>query len=392
MPTAILPEPPAELKQLSALLVQKIKQRIDLQGCLPFSQFMEMALYEPGLGYYSAGLHKFGPDGDFITAPELGSLFAAALARQLDEIAECIPAGKFGIMEIGAGTGRLAADLLSHLTRKPDRYRILERSGDLRDRQRRTIESAGFSATAVEWLDEPPGEPWQGAIVANELLDAMPVERFRLHGGDIKQQCLRADGQWHFEHASEAVQAGVNHLKGTLTEELPDEYTSEINLNVAGLLDAVSSTMTHGAMLVIDYGYPRKEYYLPQRSDGTLMCHYRHRAHEDALFYPGLQDITAFVDFTAVAEGADQCGLQVSGYTSQAMFLLGCGLADMLAVDSTADLSDPDREKQAALAAEARRLMMPGEMGERFQVMALTRGLDDEMLCGFSGNDLRYRL
>lgn len=396
MPAVILPEPPQELKHLSQLLLDRIKKKASALGCLPFSAFMEMALYEPGLGYYSAGLHKFGADGDFITAPELGSLFAAGLAVQIDEIVDRLPSGPFDILEVGAGTGQLAADLLNHLKNTPARYCILERSADLRDRQQQTLESEDQIAernTTVEWLDRLPENPWQGIIVANELLDAMPVERFRVGRQDIEQQCLLPEGDWHFEKASDSVRHAVETIQQQLDHPLPEGYVSEINLDISSLLGGISESMTGGAALLIDYGYPRKEYYLPERRDGTLICHYRHRAHDDVMFYPGLQDMTAFVDFTAVAEAADDCDLDVSGYTSQAMFLLGCGVDQFLLDAPGPDASDLDQQLHAALAAQARHLLMPGNMGERFQVMALTRGLSaDDPLCGFSHRDLTHRL
>ena len=390
MPRNILPEPPAELKRLSDSLVSIIREEIGIDGMIPFSRYMEMALYQPGLGYYSAGLHKLGESGDFVTAPELGSLFAACLASQVTELAERL--GDYDILEAGAGSGRLAADLLQELApdRLPRRYRILERSADLRQLQRQRIAAeVPELADRVEWLDQPPKTAWQGVLIANEVLDALAVERFRVGESGLEQVCVTLqDDQfgWDCREAPAELENAVEHVMAGIEAPLQPGYRSEINLHTAPWLSAISSEMTTGLALFIDYGYPRSEFYLPQRSDGTLMCHYRHRAHGDVFFWPGLQDITAWVDFTALAEAADLCGLEVEGYCSQTMFLLACGLDRILAEGS---LDDEDGGLE--LSAEARQLTLPGMMGEKFQVMGLGRGLD-RPLRGFSLQDLRHRL
>lgn len=384
-----LPEPPEDLKLLSAELCSRIRDRLDSDGMMPFSRYMETALYEPGLGYYSAGLHKLGQSGDFITAPELGSLFAACLAGQVAELATLL--GDYDILEIGAGTGRLASGLLQNLPaeHQPRRYMILERSADLREVQRAEIKSNTALHDRVEWLDEPPAQDWQGALVANEVLDALAVERFRVTASGIEQMCVRPDGEglaWGFRAAPGELEKAVNHLRSDIQSGLSNGYRSEINLHLAPWIRSVTSSLQRGLALFIDYGYPRSEYYLPERTDGTLMCHYRHRAHDDVFFWPGLQDITAWVDFTALAEAADACGMDVEGYTSQTMFLLGCGLDRLLM-----DHSSKSEDGGAAISAEARQLTLPGMMGEKFQVMGLGKGLD-EPLRGFSLQDLRHRL
>jgi len=386
MSRLILPEPSPELKQLSLALRKKILQEITASEFMPFSRYMEMALYEPGLGYYSAGLNKLGKSGDFVTAPELGSLFATCLARQVDEIASGL--GAYDILELGAGTGRLAADLLTRLDRKnlPGRYLILERSGDLQAVQRQAISRhVPDWQDRVKWLTRPPEGPWDGVLLANEVVDALAVERFRISHEGIEQLGVGDQGQrfeWRVRPAPEALQRAVRHLG----MEWTPPYTSELNLHLTEWLQTVTRSLRRGAAFFMDYGYPRSEYYLPQRKNGTLMCHYRHRAHGDAFFWPGLQDITAWVDFTALAEAADACNLEVAGYTSQAMFLLGCGIDEI--VSERIAKSD---DSGVRVATEARQLTLPAVMGERFQVMALTRGLNLD-LRGFSVRDLSHRL
>lgn len=385
----ILPEPPAELKPLSHRLCGRIDEEMRASGLLPFSRFMELALYEPGLGYYSAGLHKLGASGDFVTAPEMGSLFAACLAEQAAELAGVL--GRYDLLEIGAGSGRLAADILrqSDAASLPERYLILERSADLRQVQKETIEqTVPGLAQRVHWLDRPPADNWQGLLIANEVIDALAVERFQLRNGQVEQLCVQGeDGyEWATRPAPAELERAVRAIERDLQAPFPDGYRSELLPSLAAWLDSVTATLERGLALFIDYGYPRREYYLPERRDGTLMCHYRHRAHDDAFFWPGLQDITAWVDFTALAEAADRCALEVSGYATQAMFLLGCGL-DRILPRMIAASSD----EGLALNAEVRQLTLPGSMGEKFQVMGLGRGLQATP-AGFSLQDLRYRL
>jgi SAM-dependent MidA family methyltransferase len=390
MPRDILPEPPDDLKRHSDRLSARILEAVETRGYLSFEQYMEMALYEPGLGYYSAGLHKLGKSGDFVTAPEIGSLFAACLARQCAETGEEL--GAYDVLEVGAGTGRLAADLLGQVDpdRAPVRYRILERSADLQHVQQRRIrdEAPGW-ADRVEWLQGPPDEDWQGVLIANEVIDALSAECFEIRDGVVHQLCVANSGEgfgWSSRPAPAGLEAAVRHLEEDTGRVFAPGYRSEIRPRLAAWLDALTAKLARGLALFIDYGYPRSEYYLPERSAGTLMCHYRHRAHDDPFFMPGLQDITAWVDFTALAEAADACGLAVDGYTSQAMFLLGCGL-DRVLSERLADAGDGG----LALNAEARQLTLPGMMGEKFQVMGLGRGLRREP-AAFSLRDLRYRL
>jgi len=390
----ILPEPPEELKCLSETLSGVIRAKIELNGSISFSEYMEMALYEPGLGYYSAGLQKFGEGGDFVTAPQLGDVFALCLAKQVEQISN--EAGTYEIIEAGAGSGVLAADLLKALQngRPPARYKILERSAYLRQVQRETLEqSVPQWMDRISWIDQPPQADWQGVFIANEVLDALTVDRFYCENGSIRQMRVvngRDGFTWDLASFPTAMEDQIQSALASLENPPPDGYQSEINTHLPAWLKAVTASLKKGAALFIDYGYPRQEYYLPQRRTGTLICHYRHRAHDDPFVWPGLTDISASVDFTALAEAADSCGFEVSGYTSQAMFLLGCGLEEVIL--DFQSLSEKDRVRKNI---EVRKLTLPGEMGERFQVMALCRGLGKELaedLRGFSLRDLRYRL
>jgi SAM-dependent MidA family methyltransferase len=393
-PRNILPEPSPELKSVSAELAGVIRAKIALNGPIPFSQYMEMALYEPGLGYYSAGLKKFGEGGDFVTAPLLGNVFARCLAKQIEQIANEF--GEYEIVEAGAGNGMLAADLLRSLQNNhpPVRYRILERSGHLRQVQKETLQqSVPQWMDRISWLDRPPEKNWQGIFLANEVLDALVVERFCVEDDGISQLQVTqgSDGfNWHKGPCPEKMRAQVNNLLEGLSQQPEPGYCSEINTALPGWLKTVTASMQKGVAMLIDYGYSRHHYYLPERRDGTLICHYQQRAHDDPFIWPGLVDISSSVDFTAVAEAADICGLEVSGYTTQAMFLLASGIEELLA-----EFESLSEHERLEMNNQVRRLTLPGEMGERFQVMALCRGLPEEFcenLRGFSLRDLRHRL
>ena len=392
--STILPEPPEELKHLSMELAKRIRDEIEKAGPVPFSRYMEMALYEPGLGYYSAGLRKFGEGGDFVTAPQLGNVFARCVAKQIEQVGAEL--GHYEIIEAGAGSGILAADLLMALQDEcpPQRYRILERSAHLRQVQKETLEKhVPEWMDRISWLDEPPQKDWQGVFLANEVLDALTVERFCIEsdGPRLMQVAWGDDGfEWVKTACPEKIEELIANALSTLDYYPATGYCSEINTSLPAWLQVVTASLQKGLALIIDYGYTRRDYYLPQRNDGTLICHYRHRAHADPFKWPGLTDISASVDFTALAEAADSCGLGVSGYTTQAMFLMACGLDEVL---EGLELL-PDRER-LNLKNQVLRLTLPGEMGERFQVMALDRGLDEELaddLLGFSLGDLCHRL
>ena len=390
----ILPEPPIELKRLSEELANRIREKIDRNGPIPFSAYMEMALYEPGLGYYSAGLPKLGAGGDFVTAPQMGNVFARCLAKQIEQVATELDG--YEIVEAGAGSGILAADLLIALqeTHPPARYRILERSAHLRQVQKETLEKhVPEWMDRISWLDKPPEKDWQGVFLANEVLDALTVERFCIdNDGPVQMQVeygpegfnwIKGPCPGKMEAQIKAVLSGLEHYPAT-------GYCSEVNTSLSAWLQAVTASLQKGLALFIDYGYTRRDYYQPQRVDGTLICHYQHRAHDDPFKWPGLTDISASVDFTALAEAADLCGFEVSGYTTQAMFLMASGLDEVLA--GFGSLSEKERLQ---MNNQVLRLTLPGEMGERFQVMALSRGLEEELradLAGFSLNDLCHRL
>jgi SAM-dependent MidA family methyltransferase len=357
-------------------------------GHIGFDRFMELALYAPGLGYYSSGHHKFGEGGDFVTAPELSTLFSRCLARQCAEVLAAIPAGD--ILEFGAGSGIMAATILRELAALnclPRRYAILELSSELRARQQQTIaQHAPELLARVEWLDALPEPGFCGVILANEVLDAMPVQRFCIRHDEPHELVVGWNGQG-FDLLSAAPDAALFARLEALGQQyqLPDGYSSEINLRGEQWIAALGELLGQGVVLLIDYGFPQSEYYHPQRSEGTLMCHYRHRAHADALILPGLQDITAHVDFTAIGEAALKAGMAVRGYTNQASFLLSLGLTDYLAE------AGGDLRAQLELANQVKRLTMPGEMGELFKVMALGKGWQAP-LRGFALRDDRARL
>jgi SAM-dependent MidA family methyltransferase len=388
---AQLPIPDADAQQHSLNLIAVIRDEIAAAGGqLAFDRYMELALYAPGLGYYTAGARKFGEAGDFITSPEISPLFAQCLATQCSDLLQGMPQGE--ILEVGAGSGILAADLLLALEAKdmlPSRYRILDLSPDLQQRQQQTIAArVPHLLDRVEWLTDFPAAGFSGVVIANELLDAMPVHRFRVSEGEILEQYVIWQGE-RFEliwgkPTSPRFEQSVMGLLQSL--DSLDDFESEINLRAAPWLSSLADSMREGLVLLIDYGHSRAEYYHTSRSRGTMMCHYRHRAHPDPLVYPGLQDITAHVDFTAIAEAAQTAGFDVTGYTTQAYFLMSSGLDQLVAA------SDPnDVVTHMALVQEIKKLTLPTEMGERFKFLGLTRGWH-QGLRGFAMRDLRGRL
>ena len=380
--------PDADLAdQISAELTALIRAEIAAAGGqLPFDRFMELALYAPGLGYYAAGAVKFGAAGDFVTAPEISPLFAGCLARQCAEVFDRLAGGD--ILELGGGTGVLAADLLAALERShslPRQYLILEPSPDLQWRQRACIaERVPHLSERCRWLSEPP-RGFQGVILANEVLDAMPVHRFALSPqGAIEEIVVTDAGDRLAEERAPVRSIGLRDAVAALQEQgyaQTPGYRSEINLRLAPWLRELDRALAAGLVLLIDYGYPRSAYYQPDRSMGTLMCHARHRAHDDPYRDIGLQDITAHVDFSAVAEAGIAAGFELAGFTTQANFLIGCGI-DRLLSEHTADL---------ALVSGAKQLLLPSAMGERFKVIGLSRGVTGPW-CGLVERDLRDRL
>jgi SAM-dependent MidA family methyltransferase len=369
----------------------------DQGGVIGFDAFMRLALYAPGLGYYSAGATKLGAAGDFVTAPEVSSLFSRCVARQAADVL-AITGGD--ILELGAGSGRMAADVLTELAaldRLPGAYRILEVSADLAERQRaRIAQLPAELARRVSWLDAWPERPMRGVVLANEVLDAMPVDRFVLRGrpDGIAVHALGVglsdDGfEWREVSASPELLNAVADVVEALPAPLPDGYVSESCLAFQPWISGLAAQLEAGIALLIDYGLPRSQLYHPERARGTLRCHFRHRAHDDPFVNVGLQDITAWVDFTRVAEAADSAGLEVLGFNTQAAFLIGAGMESLLATEM--ELAGEDARRRATLAGEARRLMLPGEMGEVFKVIALGRGIVAP-LAGFATQDLRASL
>ena len=382
-----LPSPDDDARRASDALTAHIRDEIAARGdWIGFDRFMALALYTPGLGYYSGGAHKFGAAGDFVTAPELTPLFAQTLAAQ---VAQILRLSAPHVIEVGAGSGRLAADLLLELERRdalPESYAILDLSGELRARQRATIEQrAPHLLARVSWLDTLPGL-FDGLVLANELLDALPVH-LTVWGTSADPRLVIERGVgWRdgvFVWADRPATGRLLEQARQIGEEYepPPGYVSEINFAAMDWTASWASILGRGALLLLDYGFPRHEYYHEQRDAGTLMCHYRHHAHPDPFFLPGLQDITAHVDFTAVVEAGHAEGLDLLGYTTQAAFLLNCGLTDVLA-----RIPADDTARYLPQAQAVQKLISPAEMGELFKVMALGKGIE-EPLIGFSRGD-----
>ncbi|MDZ7747983.1 MAG: SAM-dependent methyltransferase [Halofilum sp. (in: g-proteobacteria)] len=353
---------------------------------------MELALYEPGLGYYAAaGGAALAGGEDFVTAPAVSPLFARCLARQC---APVLAATGGDVLELGRGSGELAAELLAALEALealPRRYRILEPSAELQQQQHARLAARVPHLLARCTWERGWPRGLHGVVLANEVLDAMPVEGFRVAAGDVEQRCTTttADGglgdAWR--SAPEALRTAIRRIEADLGRALPAGYRSEYNPQLDAWFAGLAAALERGAVLLVDYGYVRAEYYLPERSMGTLVCTRAHRAHDDPYDWPGLTDITAFVDFTAVTEAATGAGLELEGFTPQAHFLIGCGL-DEVSADALA--SEDERERLAA-AQQVKRLTLPGEMGERFNVIGFSKGLE-EPLEAFAVNDLSRRL
>jgi len=391
-PLPDMPVPEAEAQAQSAVLIEQVMQRIEAAGgSIGFDEYMAMALYTPGLGYYSGGAQKFGAAGDFVTAPELSPIFSRCLARQVMDAWRQLDARQ--VIEFGAGSGVMAADMLLEFAAQdvlPERYFIVELSGELRARQRETIAAkAPQFIERVEWLDALPADALEAVVVGNEVLDAMPVQVFVMRDGAVMERRVTREGErlaWTEAPAGDVLEAAVRHIEKERGRPLPEGYVSEVNLALPGWFASLQQVIARGAVLLIDYGYPRAEYYLDERRSGTLICHYRHRAHDDVFLYPGLQDLTANVDFTAVAEAGSAAGFDVLGYTSQAFFLMGSGLEAVFA-----GLQGDDITQQLAAAQQVKTLTLPAEMGERFQVIALGKDIEPPLI-GFALNDYRARL
>ncbi|PJJ98917.1 hypothetical protein CO611_05940 [Lysobacteraceae bacterium NML03-0222] len=392
-----LPLPDADALAHSAQLEGLIRAEIAASGgAVPFSRFMELALYAPGLGYYSAGATKFGAAGDFVTAPELGTLFARCVAAALAPVIGQIGA-QAQFLEIGGGSGAFAEAALRQLQALdavPARYAILEPSADLRQRQAARLQANLPAALAarVEWLNGPIESEWQGVVFANEVLDALPTSRFVIgEAGEVSEEYVanrEAGGFYSVAAPADALLCNaVSHLQRGLPAPLPPGYRSEVLPQLPYWLQAVIGRLTRGALLFADYGYPRAEFYHPSRSGGTLRAFRRHHLLADVLTLPGLQDITASVDFTALAEAGVGAGFDLAGYVTQANFLIGNGLDVQLA---GAEAEASDERARLALRGEAKQLTLPEAMGERFQMMGFERDVDFEH--AFMLGEMSWRL
>lgn len=376
-----LPEPAADARAHSGQLSALLREEIAAQGPMSFARYMERCLYTPGLGYYSAGSTKLGAEGDFVTAPELGELFARCVVNNILPTLDAL-GDDADLLELGGGSGAFAEVALKALADAgmlPRHYRILEPSADLRARQRERLHAAlpADIVARVQWLDRPPAENWRGVLFANEVIDALPTTRFTIQDGDVFEEHVTADTDGHLaivdRPADPLVSAAVRHVEQTIGGRLDDGYRSEILPQLPYWLQAIAGTLEAGAMLFVDYGYTRRDYYRAERSDGTLRAHYRHRAHSDPFFWPGLQDLTAHVDFTALAEAGHHAGFELAAYVPQAQFLIAGNLEQAFA-DAHAGMSDEKQRYQ--LAQQVKQLTLPGMMGESFQAMMLMRGLD----------------
>lgn len=371
---ALTPDEQTHLQAVQDHLALLIRQR---DGFMPFDEWMSHALYAPGLGYYSGGAAKLGPAGDFVTAPEVSALFGRCVARQALEALAAIGGGE--VLELGGGTGALAEAALAEAG-DGLAWSMLEPSPELRERQRARL------GEQVRWRDTLPRE-FRGVIIANEVADALPVERFTIHDGEPRRLGVRRAGagfEWTLLPPEPEFAGVVHALEIELGRAFPEGYQSEFAPMLQPWVRSLADSLAAGLLLVIDYGLPRDELYAAERTDGTLICHYRHRAHGDPFLWPGLQDISAWVDFTAIAEAGTAAGLELEGFTTQAAFLSGNGLDGMLQ-------SDCNSVSGILLAQQAKRLLLPGEMGERFRVIGLSRALGPA-LAGFRFLDLADRL
>ena len=375
------PAAQAQSQQLAALIQQKIRES---GGWINFATFMHMALYLPALGYYSGGSKKFGKGGDFVTAPEISPLFAKTLARQA---AQVLAETKGGILELGAGTGTLAVDMLlelQQLNSLPAQYFILEVSDHLRQMQHETLQkrlSADLFKRVV-WLDALPTN-FVGLIVGNEVLDAIPAHLIVNTEAGLCERGVSFERELIWQ--DRPLQKGKLHDEVS-TYSLPNNYLTEACPAAAGLINSLADCLKQGVILMLDYGFGAAEYYHPQRNQGTLMCHFQHYAHSNPLINLGLQDITAHVNFTAIAEAGTAQGLSLAGYCNQASFLINCGMLDLLA-----EVSPSNMAVYAPLAAAAQKLLSPAEMGELFKVIGFTKKLD-EPLIGFTVGDKTHQL
>jgi len=359
-------------------------------GSISFAEFMQEALYAPGLGYYSAGAKKFGADGDFVTAPEISPLFGYVLARQCAAVLGQLDGGQ--VLEPGAGSGALAVSLLrklEQLNALPDRYLILEVSADLQRRQQQRLrEEVPHLADRVIWLAQLP-QGFSGVIVANEVADALPFERVVKRQGVLQQYRVAVEDEkfvWRFAAAPELLRQAISSIETHLDEPLADGYETEISPAVSNWITDLSAAIDAGFIFLFDYGVTRREYYAPDRYRGWLRCHFRHRVHGDPLILPGIQDLTTWVDFSAVAQAAQASGLEVAGFVTQAHFMLHGGLDEELT-----DFTSLPIAQQLELSRQVKLLTLPGEMGESFKCIGLSRG-DINLPTAFRMSDRTHRL
>lgn len=380
-----LPIPNAEAQahsqQLAALIQTKISQNA---GWLSFADFMHMALYTPGLGYYSGGAKKFGVGGDFVTAPEISPLFAQTLANQVEQV---LAETQGNILELGAGTGKLAADLLMALhalNRLPAQYCILEVSAHLRQIQLETMQNIlpPSLVQRVVWLDALP-QDFVGMILGNEVLDAIPVHLLHNTAQGLCERGVAFNGDFVWQDKPLPV-GDLFDLAANLA--LPNDYLTEVCPAASGLIASLAHMLKHGVIVMLDYGFSAREYYHLQRNLGTLMCHYQHYAHTEPLIYVGLQDITAHVDFTSIAHAGVGNGLELKGFCTQAQFLMNCGILNLMS-----QVSPNDMAQYAPLAAAAQKLLSPAEMGDLFKVIALSKEFEAPLL-GFASGDKSHTL
>ena len=355
-------------------------------GWISFADYMNVALYAPGLGYYAAGSHKLGAGGDFVTAPELTPLFGRTLAIQIEETLAQLEHAE--VIELGPGSGRLCADVLTELRARdalPDRYWLLEVSPDLRERQRAHLNAAVPECLSrVGWIDVLP-DRWSGVVLANEVLDAVPVHLVARTNGEWLERGVSLDGRGRLAFVDRPIASALLRERASARFPADGDYRSELNPAAEALVSSLARRCDRGLMLLIDYGFPGPEYYHPQRDQGTLMAHHRHRSLADPFVRPGLTDLTAHVDFSAMAQAGAAAGMTLAGFTSQAQFLINCGLTDRLGTQG-----DPQSSAYLRAANAVQKLTSPAEMGELVKVLALTRGI--ELSVGFREGDRTHRL
>ena len=389
-----LPTPSSLAIEHSQQLVKYIQESIKPSCTLGFSEYMQQALYAPNLGYYSNGLTKIGADGDFITAPETSSLFSRCLARQAHQVLSQLP--EPNIVEFGAGRGIMARDILlelAELNQPIEHYYIIELSAELKHVQKQTLASLPDALKEkVIWLTQLPQNPISAVVLANEVIDAMPIEMIKLEPEQVSQAYVEFDsaGQanWLFKEIktdNDELQNRIKEIQSLIGIPSPKGYQTEVNLNIQPWVSSIADFLTAGLVLIIDYGYSRTEYYQPAREMGTFRCHYQHLAHADPFFYPGLQDLTSHVDFTAVAEAGFKAGLDIDGFTTQAHFLMASGLLEM------ANEFEHDSPDAIKIAQQIKTLTMPNEMGESFKVIGMTKNITKPLI-GFQMQNLLHTL